>query len=179
MFRILAAAAVILATPAGAQTMLGDLHIATPMLRATPPNAPVAGGFLTIENRGAEDDILIAARVDGAVAAEMQLHEMAMENGVMSMFEVEGGIAVPAGETVILRPGGLHLMLMGLPEALAEGDSHEITLTFAQAGELALDFPVLSLGDIRAALGDEAGDGDAEHGGMKHGDGEGHAGHGN
>ncbi len=174
--RRLIAALLLFASPAAADmVMLGDLHIEAPMLRATAPNAPVAGGFLRIENTGDTGDTLIAASIAGDIARRVELHEMAMNDGVMSMFEVEGGIALPAGEIVVLAPGGLHIMLMGLQEPLVEGDTHSVTLTFAEAGEITLDFPVLSLGEIRAAV-EEAGI--MGHGDMKHGDDD-HSHHGN
>ena len=137
-------------------TMLGDLHIERPMLRETPPNAPVAGGYVTIVNTGEADDMLIAASIAGDVADEVQLHEMTMADGVMTMNAVDGGIPVPAGEAVTLAPGGQHLMVMGLHQPLKAGEAHAITLTFAEAGEVTLDMPVLSLGEIRAAT-EEAG----------------------
>jgi copper(I)-binding protein len=165
--RRLLAAALLFATPAAADmAMLGDLHIQTPMLRATVPNAPVAGGFLRIENGGEADDTLIAAAISGEVADRVELHAMEMNDGVMSMFEVEGGIDVPAGETVTLMPGGLHIMLMGLNAPLTEGDSHAVTLTFAEAGEITLDMPVRGLGEIRSAFeaeGQDHGDRDHDH----------------
>ena len=133
---------------------IGDLRISTPMLRETPPNAPVAGGYLVIENGGEADDILVAAAVPAALAGMVQLHAMTMDAGVMIMEEVEGGIPIPAGETVTLEPGGLHLMLSALAAPLAAGDSHPVTLTFAEAGEVTIDMPVRSLGEIRAAFAD-------------------------
>ena len=139
------------AAPAGAQTVLGDLRIDAPMLRETPPNAPVAGGFLTIENVGDADDELVSATIAAGVAEQVQLHEMVMADGVMRMDEVAGGIVVPAGGTVALAPGGLHLMVMGLDRGLSAGETHAITLGFARAGEVTLDFPVRTLADIRAA----------------------------
>jgi copper(I)-binding protein len=134
--------------------MVGDLHVSQPMLRETPPNAPVAGGFLTIENRGDEDDVLVAARLAGGFVDRIELHEMTVEDGVMRMSEVEGGIPVPAGETVALVPGGLHLMFMGLTAPMTAGDAHEVTLTFQEAGELTFSMPVLTLGEIRATVED-------------------------
>jgi copper(I)-binding protein len=152
MRRILAAA-LLLATPAAADLgVLGDLRVTTPMLRATAPNAPVAGGFVRLENTGQTDDTLVAAAIAGGVASRVELHAMEMNDGVMSMSEVEGGIAIPAGETVTLMPGGLHIMLMGLNVPLTEGESHEVTLTFEEAGEITLDMPVRGLGEIRAAF---------------------------
>ncbi|WP_179380561.1 copper chaperone PCu(A)C [Jannaschia marina] len=147
---------------------LGDLSLDAPMLRATPPNAPVAGGYITIENRGDADDTLVAAAISEAIAGEVQLHTMTMNDGVMEMSQVEGGIPIPAGETVQLMPGGLHLMLMGLAQPLTAGESHEITLTFETAGEITLDAPVLTLGEIREATGAEGGHG-GDHGHGNHG----------
>lgn len=156
--------------------ILGDLHIEAPMLRATPPNAPVAGGFVRIVNTGDDDDTLIAAAIAGDVAGMVQLHQMKMADGVMSMSEVEGGIAIPAGEVVTLAPGGLHIMLMDLSQPLTKGEEYDVTLTFAEGGDVTMTFPVLTLGEIRAAV-EEAGQMDhgAHHGGH-HGDGD-HSGH--
>lgn len=136
----------------GHEAVAGDIRVSAPMLRATPPNAPVAGGFVTLENRGDADDVLVSAAVDAGFVGAVELHEMTMADGVMSMSEVEGGIAIPAGETVALVPGGLHLMLMGLAEPLVAGTSYDVTLTFAEAGTATLRFPVMTLGEIRAAV---------------------------
>ncbi|MGB3556082.1 MAG: copper chaperone PCu(A)C [Jannaschia sp.] len=170
MRHLLAAAAMatfstaVLTSPLWAEmTMLGDLHIEAPMLRATPPGAPVAGGFVTIENTGDTDDTLTAASVATDLSGMVQLHEMTMSDGVMSMSEVAGGIVLPAGERVTLMPGGLHIMLMGLERPLDAGASHPVTLIFKQAGEITLDFPVMSLAEIRAALEAGGADGDDPH----------------
>jgi protein SCO1 len=89
------------------------------------PNAPVAGGFLTVENTGAEDDRLIAAR--SPVAGHMEVHEMRMQGDVMKMHEVEGGLPIPAGETVTLKPGGYHVMFLDLQQPLGRGDCQLVT----------------------------------------------------
>ena len=159
---------------------IGTLHIETPMLRETAPNAPVAGGFLTLHNFGEADDRLVSASIADGVAGMVQLHEMVMTDGVMSMSETEGGITIPAGEVVQLAPGGLHIMLMGLTQPLVAGESHVVTLTFEQAGSVDVDFPVLTLGEIRANVSEA---GQMDHGnGMQHGTGKQHGqgqGHGN
>ncbi|MEM9797390.1 MAG: copper chaperone PCu(A)C [Pseudomonadota bacterium] len=152
--------------------IVGDIEIKAPMLRATPPNAPVAGGFAILRNAGVRDDVLISASIAPDIAGLVQLHQMTMSEGVMSMSEVEGGISVPAGETVTLAPGGLHIMLMQLQQPLSAGETHAVTLTFAEAGEITLEMPVMTLGEIRATF-EEAGT--LEHGG---GHSHGHTGHG-
>jgi copper(I)-binding protein len=160
MFRIhVALSILLLAVPALAGSFepaeapaatVGPIELRMPMIRATPPNAPVAGGFLAVTNTGDADDTLVAASAAGEVAGRMELHEMEMREGVMRMREVEGGIPVPAGETVLLVPGGLHLMLMDLAGGMEEGEAHEITLTFAEAGEAVVEFEVLPVEEIRA-----------------------------
>ena len=120
---------------------LGDMEISGAFTRATLPNAPVAGGFLTITNSGATDDRLVSA--SAYFAAEVQLHEMAMENDVMKMRQLVDGIAVPAGETVTLQPGGLHIMFMQLKAPLVEGTTVPVTLTFERVGTITVDVPVV------------------------------------
>lgn len=126
--------------------VLGDLTISGAFTRATLPNAPVGGGFMTIVNNGSEADRLIAAA--SPVAGEVQLHEMKMDGDVMKMAELEHGIEIPAGETVTLAPGGLHLMFMGLKQAFVEGESIPVTLTFEKAGTVEL---LLEVGPVGAA----------------------------
>jgi copper(I)-binding protein len=139
------AATVLLVVPAFAHngvTHLGDINISLPFTRATLPNAPVGGGFLTIENTGTEPDRLISAT--SAVAADTQIHEMAMEGDVMKMRQLVEGLEIPAGETVILAPGGYHIMFMGLNQAFVEGETVAVTLTFEKAGSVELLLPVQS-----------------------------------
>lgn len=148
----LVAAFLCVAWPAAAQVAtIGDIRIDAPMLRETPPNAPVAAGFLTLSNAGAEDDAFVSASVDAAAASAVTLHAMSMQDGVMTMDEVPDGIALPAGETVILAPGDLHLMIQDLAAPLIAGGTLPVTLVFARAGEVKLDFPVLTLAEIRGA----------------------------
>ena len=160
MTKTLTLIAALLAAPALAHDYtVGDLSIAHPYAMATPPNAPVGGGYLEITNTGMEDDTLIAASVAPEVAGMVQLHEMAMEDGVMLMSEVEGGIPVPAGETVMLERGGLHVMFMQLPQGLAEGTEIPATLTFEKAGEVEVVFTVEDRATVEALQGGAGGHG--------------------
>ena len=143
LLRAALAAAILVATPAFAHNgviHLGDINISLPFTRATLPNAPVAGGFLTIENTGTEPDRLISATSD--IANDTQIHEMAMEGDVMKMRQLVDGLEIPAGETVVLAPGGFHIMFMGLNQTLVEGDTVAVTLTFEKAGTVELLLPV-------------------------------------
>lgn len=125
---------------AGKVVTVGDLEIAGAFSRATLPNAPVGGGYLTITNKGDADDRLIA--VSTPVAGTSQIHEMKMEGDVMRMKELPDGLVIPAGETVKLEPGGYHLMFMELKAPLVEGQSFVVTLTFEQAGTVEVEVEV-------------------------------------
>ncbi|MDQ7261113.1 copper chaperone PCu(A)C [Paracoccus sp. PS-1] len=121
----------------------GDLLLSDGYVRAMPPNAPVAGGYVTIANNGSQDDRLVAARSPRAGA--VQIHEMTMNGDVMKMRELPDGLPVPAGGSVELKPGGYHLMFMQVAEPFAEGETVEATLVFEKAGEIALPFAVRAM----------------------------------
>jgi len=143
--RAAVAAALLLVTPALAHNgvvHLGPLNISAPFARATLPNAPVGGGFFTIENTGTQADRLISAA--SSVAGATQVHSMAMEGDVMKMGQLTEGLEIPAGETVVLAPGGAHVMFMGLNQAFVEGETVTVTLTFEKAGSVDLVLPVLA-----------------------------------
>jgi hypothetical protein len=138
------AASLLLVAPAFAQdgaVHLGDLNLTAPFTRATLPNAPVGGGFLSIENAGGTADRLVSA--SSPAAAMVQIHEMAMEGDVMKMRQLADGLELPAGETVTLAPGGFHLMFMGLTQAFVEGETVPVTLVFEKAGPVELELPVM------------------------------------
>ncbi len=118
----------------------GDLELTAGFTKAMLPGQPVGGGFVVIKNTGSTDDVLVAAASD--VADHVELHEMAMENDVMKMRPVKDGIPVPAGATVELKPGGLHMMFMGVKEPFVEGGTVKVTLTFKNAGSVDLVLPV-------------------------------------
>lgn len=118
----------------------GALELNAPFARATLPNAPVAGGFLTIVNKGAEDDRLVSATAE--IAKETQIHEMAMQGDVMKMRRLADGLLIPAGQSVTLEPGGYHLMFMGLSGAFVEGETVPVVLTFEKAGTVTVDLHV-------------------------------------
>ncbi len=125
----------------GETATLGDLTIEAPFAFATLPNQPVAGGFMAITNAGDAPDTLIAA--SSPAAGRMEIHEMAMDGDVMRMREIEGGLVIPAGETVKLEPGGFHVMFMELSDPMVAGEMTDVTLTFEDAGEVTLTFPVV------------------------------------
>ena len=153
----------VLGAPAQAQEVkAGDLVITQPWSRATPGGAKIAGGFLTIENKGAAPDRLTA--VSGDVAGKVEIHEMAMNNGVMTMRPLDKGLAIEPGKTVKLAPGGLHLMLMDLKSPLKQGDKVPLTLDFEKAGKVVVSLDVQGVGAQAPAGGAASGH---DHSGMK------------
>lgn len=131
--------------------IVGDLELSGAFTRAMPPAAPAGGGFLVIENHGDADDRLIAA--NSPASGLVQIHEMVIENDVMKMGEVEGGLVIPAGETVTLAPGGYHLMFMQIIEPFVEGEMVPVTLTFEQAGDVDIMLPVAPIGSTEMPMG--------------------------
>ena len=132
---------------------LGDLTIGHPWSRATPGGAKIGGGYLTVTNNGSAPDRLVAATTN--VADRVEIHEMAMNNGVMTMRQIPGGIPVPPGQTVAFAPGGYHLMLMGLKAPLKEGDRLKATLTFEKAGPIEVTINVEGIGAQHPAPADD------------------------
>ena len=122
---------------------VGSLQIENAYTRAMMPGQQVAGGFMKIENKGAADQLV---SVSSPVAGEVQLHEMAMEGNVMKMRQVKD-IPVPAGGAVELKPGGLHLMFMNVKTPLAAGQTVQVKLKFAKAGEVEVKMPVNAMGN--------------------------------
>ncbi|MDE2379405.1 copper chaperone PCu(A)C [Bradyrhizobium sp.] len=134
-----------LATPAAAQEIkAGDLVITQAWSRATPGGAKVAGGYLTIENKGTTPDRLIGGSAE--IAGKLSVHEMAMDNGVMKMRALDKGLAIEPGKTVKLAPGGYHLMLEELKGALKQGDKVPVTLEFEKAGKVQVSLDIQGVG---------------------------------
>lgn len=123
---------------------VGGLKIGHPWTRATAPDAKVAAGFLTVTNTGSAPDKLISATFAGA--DHVLIHQMTMDGGVMKMTEVPGGIEIKPGQTVELKPGGYHLMLMALKGGMKMGETVKGELVFEKAGKIAVEFDVQDIG---------------------------------
>jgi copper(I)-binding protein len=117
--------------------------------RATAATAKTGGAYLTIANKGASDDRLVA--VAGTVAAKAELHVTSMDNGVMKMRPLPA-VDIKAGGQAELKPGGMHIMLVGLAAPLKEGQTFPLTLTFEKAGKVEVTVTVEKAG----AMGDRA-----------------------
>ncbi len=143
---------------AGAQAAdydVGSIRVTQPWARATPKGASAGAAYLTVTNNGAAPDRLSCAGSDAA--AKCQIHTMSMDNGVMKMRPVEGGVEIKPGETVTLKPGSDHLMLMNIKHPLEAGKTVEATLQFEKAGTVKVEFAILAMG--AAAPGAPAGGG--------------------
>lgn len=127
----------------------GTLTVERPWTRATPQGASVAAGYLVIENRGAALDRLISVSVPADVAGRAEIHEMAVQDGVMRMRPLPRGIEIAPGFTVKLEPGGLHLMFLDLKRPLAKGDRFKGTLKFERAGDVEVEFVTEAMGAPR------------------------------
>lgn len=119
---------------------IGDLEIEHPWSKAMIPGSQVAGGYMKITNHGTTADRLISAST--SFAGETQIHEMKVENDIMTMKEIEGGLEIPPGQTVELKPGGFHVMFMNVAKPSKEGDMIKTVLTFEKAGTIEVEFAV-------------------------------------
>jgi periplasmic copper chaperone A len=108
------------------------------------PGSRTGSVYLRIRNNGEEVDKLIS--VASAAAERAMLHSTSMANGVASMAAVTAGIAVPAGGSVTLKPGGTHIMLLGTRADLKVGDALPIHLTLERAGAVDITVQILPLG---------------------------------
>jgi len=123
--------------------------------RATVKTAKVGGGFISIKNTGDHADRLIGGTA--SFANDVQLHTMKIVDDVARMRALPDGVVIPAGAQVVLKPGGDHVMFMGLKEQLKEGEHRSVTLTFEKAGEIEVTFKV------NALAAKTAGDDHSEH----------------
>lgn len=146
MFIRTVSAAVALAATVFASTAVfaADIDVTAPWARASAGGMAKAGAaFLTIKNAGAADDRLVGAKAD--VSGKVELHTHIKEGDLMKMRQVHA-IDVPAGKTVALQPGGLHVMFMGLKAPFKEGDHFPLTLVFEKAGDVTVDVAVEGAG---------------------------------
>lgn len=137
------AALVVTLTPAPAAAQASRIRLESPWAR----RAPVGGGhghangavYVTIKNEGPEGDALISATSD--VANAVELHETVREGDVMKMRPLPR-LDVPAAGAVEMKPGGHHIMLLGLKRDLKPGDRVTLTLSFEKAGSMRVEAPV-------------------------------------
>lgn len=147
------AAAVVASTASAHDYTQGSLHIAHPWSRATPHGAVVAAGYVVVENRGPAADRLVSVSVPADVAGRAEIHEMAMQDGVMKMRPLPRGIEIAPGFTAKIEPGGLHLMFLDLKRPLVKGDRFKGTFSFERAGSVEVEFVVEAMGGAPQHMG--------------------------
>jgi len=113
---------------------------------------------MTITNTGDLPDRLVGGSSD--VSSRFEIHEMSMDNGVMKMRPLEKGIEIKPGQTIDLKPGGYHVMFVGLNKPFEIGQHIKAMLQFEKAGKVAIDFEVQGIGAQR---------GGGSSGNMQHG----------
>lgn len=151
---------------------VGNLVIETPWSRATPGGAKLGVGYLAIVNVGDKPDQLEA--LSSPIAERVEIHSTSMQGGVMRMRKIEGGLELKPQEVTELKPGGLHLMFIGLKQPIKQGDEFPVQLVFKRAGKVDLTFIAAGIGathgpkrpDLEAARGSHSG---VSTGGRGHG----------
>jgi len=140
MLVAIASVAFFVSSPAAAH----DITAKQAWSRATPKGAKVAGGYLAIANRGVQPDRLLSA--SSGAAAKVEIHQMSMQDGIMTMRPLDGGLAIPPDTTVTLVPGGDHIMFIGLTAPFEEDQRIPVSLNFERAGKIETVFEIGSVG---------------------------------
>ena len=142
------AAAAVLAVPAGASlaadTTVGGLTVSNPWARASAGGSRPGVAYLTIANKGGADSL---TRASSPVAGRVELHRIIHDGDRARMGKIEK-IRLPKGKSVELKPGGLHIMLMGLKRQLKEGETFPLSLYFAEAGKVDVTVRIMGAGAV-------------------------------
>jgi iron complex outermembrane recepter protein len=141
MFRSWLALAVVIAAASAAahEFRAGDIRIDHPWSRPAAAGMPMAVAYFTLENRGTADDALIAA--SSPVASRVEFHQTTLADGMARMRPLTQ-VAIGAGKTVKVEPGGIHLMLVQLNQPLVAGTQVPLTLEFRHAGKVQVSISV-------------------------------------
>lgn len=141
----------------------GDITVVNPWARASAGKARNGGAYMELVNRGNDVDRLIGASTPAAKKAELHTH--LMEGDIMVMRQIKA-IEINPGVASVLKPGGLHIMLMGLKAPLKMGETFPITLTFEKSGKIEIKVIVMAVGAMGSMNHDKMGA--MDHGNMKH-----------
>lgn len=131
-----------------AATARADWHVQPGHVRGLPPGQPVTAAFLTLHNAGGE--ALELVEVSTPVAERVEIHRTESDGSTMRMVRLDT-LPLPPGEHVELRPGGLHLMLIGLKQPLQDGSEVLLTLRASDGSEKQVSLPVRSVLDEKPA----------------------------
>ena len=128
---------------------IGTLAVAQAWARESPPTVTNGAAFMTIDNRGTSADRLLGA--DAEVAERVELHTHLMDDGVMRLRQVEF-IDLQPGQVTELKPGGLHVMFIGLKAPFKAGERVPVTLRFEQGGNLDIEVSVMTMDEAGAIM---------------------------
>jgi iron complex outermembrane receptor protein len=112
---------------------IGKILIAHPWSRPTAPGMSMGVAYFSLENRGSADDVLLHAST--AAATRVEFHQTTFNEGIARMRPLTQ-VVLPAGKTVKVEPGGIHMMLVGLQKPLESGAQVPLTLEFRDAGKI-------------------------------------------
>jgi copper(I)-binding protein len=110
-----------------------------------PPSSPVAAAYMTIKNEGAADDKLLS--VTSSIAGSTMIHQTTIDEQSVARMEMVDALVIPAGKSVVLKPGGTHIMLMDLKEPVTGKEKIELDLKFENAGDMKVEAPVKKLSE--------------------------------
>lgn len=155
------------AAQAAREFKAGAVTVRAPWARATPGGAKVAGVYLEIEAAAGTEDRLLGAR--SPVSGTVEIHDHINDGGVMRMRRIEA-VAVKGATAVVLKPGGLHVMLMDLVQPLKAGETVKLTLLFERAGAVEIEAPIMPIGAQQGgATGSGSGSNHGSHPASGHG----------
>lgn len=136
-FTAVLTASILMTTTAFAE----GLMVKDPYARSARPNAPTGAAFMMLQSQTDQDLKLIGVRSDVAKRVELHTH-IDKGDGIMQMRQIEGGIAIPAGESHMMKRGGDHVMLMGLNQSLVDGETITVIFEFENAKDMTVEIPI-------------------------------------
>lgn len=142
-FGFLANTTLVLAAETSGPWMLGDIVVEQAWARLAPGGARTGAVYLTVHNKSGQDDLLLA--VDSPVAESTAVHETIVENDVARMEPLPAGVSLPSHGEVVMRPGGMHIMMTGVSADIKVGGLLPVKMVFRDAGSLDFEVPVVPL----------------------------------
>ncbi|MDC1210768.1 copper chaperone PCu(A)C [Porticoccaceae bacterium] len=140
--RLIYAVIFCLAMPFAWATSAADFSVEDAYIRTMPPGRTATAGYLYLTNNGDRDCSIIGG--SAAIAGTLEIHQQLNSDGMMKMRPV-AAVTVTAGETLLFRPGGYHLMLIDVQTELVAGETHPVSLTTEDCGSIEMDVKVRSL----------------------------------
>jgi copper(I)-binding protein len=128
----------------GGPWKLGDIVVEQAWARLVPGGAGPGSVYLTVHNKSGEDDLLLA--VDSTVAEATAVYSTTVKDGVASMDPMPLGVSLPSHGELVMRPGGIHIMMTGVSRNTKVGDLLPVKMVFRDAGTLDFEVPVVPFG---------------------------------